>query len=198
MLTAPILALALLAAPPAKVALPPYVVEAPDILRVEVTGLPKAMAKSLPAAGNFIIRPDGTVALGDFGSVSVAGMTTGEVTEAVTKLVGADLNKKAKRKLAVKVAVSTNNSKFYYVVTDNAGRGEDVTRFPCTGSETVLDAVSRFGRVPGNLWIVRPNPKTGEQVLPVDWRGITENGVTATNYQLMPGDRLYIKAKPTK
>jgi polysaccharide export outer membrane protein len=28
----------------------------------------------------------------------------------------------------------------------------------------------------------------------VDWVGITMRGQTATNYQLMPGDRLYVKA----
>jgi hypothetical protein len=28
----------------------------------------------------------------------------------------------------------------------------------------------------------------------VDWRGITEDGVTTTNYQVFPGDRIYIKA----
>ena len=28
--------------------------------------------------------------------------------------------------------------------------------------------------------------------MPVDWDGITQGAQTATNYQLLPGDRLYI------
>jgi hypothetical protein len=28
----------------------------------------------------------------------------------------------------------------------------------------------------------------------IDWRAITRDGVTTTNYQLFPGDRIYIKA----
>jgi polysaccharide export outer membrane protein len=31
-------------------------------------------------------------------------------------------------------------------------------------------------------------------VLPVDWKGITQDGLTATNYQLLPGDRIYIRS----
>ena len=30
----------------------------------------------------------------------------------------------------------------------------------------------------------------------VDWRGITQEGITTTNYQLFPGDRIYIQAYP--
>ncbi len=31
-----------------------------------------------------------------------------------------------------------------------------------------------------------------EQILPVDWVAITQGGVTATNYQVLPGDRVFI------
>jgi len=34
----------------------------------------------------------------------------------------------------------------------------------------------------------------GDQILPVDWRAIVQGGSTATNYQLFPGDRVYVKA----
>jgi polysaccharide export outer membrane protein len=30
----------------------------------------------------------------------------------------------------------------------------------------------------------------------VDWRAITEGGSTATNYQLLPGDRVYVAGGP--
>jgi hypothetical protein len=28
----------------------------------------------------------------------------------------------------------------------------------------------------------------------IDWRAITQDAVTTTNYQLLPGDRIYIQA----
>jgi hypothetical protein len=36
-----------------------------------------------------------------------------------------------------------------------------------------------------------------EQILPVDWNGITRAGNTRTNYQLLPGDRLYVVTHST-
>ena len=32
------------------------------------------------------------------------------------------------------------------------------------------------------------------QILPVEWDSIAKGGATATNYQLLPGDRLYVAA----
>jgi polysaccharide export outer membrane protein len=29
----------------------------------------------------------------------------------------------------------------------------------------------------------------------VDWIGITQHGITTTNYQILPGDRIYVKAQ---
>ena len=94
------------------------------------------------------------------------------------------------------------NSKRYYVVTDGGGNGEQVTAFPVTGSETVFDAIANIGGLPvvaskRQIWVARRTPHAGqpEQILPVDWVGITQHGVTATNYQIMPGDRVYVKAQ---
>ncbi len=188
MFTAPLLALAgLLAAHPAK---PAYVIEAPDVIRVEVTGLPKRI--SIPS-GKFQVHADGTVYLGHFGSVPVAGLTTEHATAAVAKALSADLSKKARRKLKVTVTVTAFNSKRYYVITDFAG-GEKVTCVPYIGNGTVLDEVgsllgSRATATKVNIWVARDN-----SVLPIDWRGITQRSEMATNYELLPGDRLYIKA----
>jgi polysaccharide export outer membrane protein len=46
------------------------------------------------------------------------------------------------------------------------------------------------------IWVARPAPcgRGCYQILPVDWRAITEGGDTCTNYQLFPGDRLFIAA----
>jgi len=84
------------------------------------------------------------------------------------------------------------------VITAGAGLGDNIRRIPVTGNETVLDAVSYVGGLSQvsskQVWIARPAPGGFgcEQILPVEWDAITQGGSAATNYQLMPGDRLYI------
>jgi polysaccharide export outer membrane protein len=45
-----------------------------------------------------------------------------------------------------------------------------------------------------NIWIARPAPGgVGcDQILPVHWKEITKGAATATNYQVLPGDRVFI------
>ena len=45
-----------------------------------------------------------------------------------------------------------------------------------------------------NIWVARRAVNGQEQILPVDWKAITQRGQMSTNYQLMPGDRLYVRA----
>ena len=88
---------------------------------------------------------------------------------------------------------------FYYVIADGAGLGQHVRRFPITGNERVLDAVAKVQGLLQvssirRIWVARPSPlhMGCSQILPVDWRAVTESASTATNYQLFPGDRVFI------
>jgi polysaccharide export outer membrane protein len=148
--------------------------------------------------GEHLVRPDGTVSVGTYGSVYVTGMTLTEARAAIESHL-----KKYLEKPEISVDVYAFNSKVYYVITDGAGYGEQVARFPITGNETVLDAVSQINGLPAmaskkEIWVARPSPAETcggtEQVLPVDWCAITRRGITATNYQVLPGDRIYVKA----
>jgi polysaccharide export outer membrane protein len=73
-------------------------------------------------------------------------------------------------------------------------------RMPVTGNDTVLDAISQLGGLstvsdPGQVWVARSAAlNEPDQVLPVDWDGLTRRGRAETNYQLLPGDRLFVKA----
>jgi protein involved in polysaccharide export with SLBB domain len=148
-------------------------------------------------SGQHIIRPDGTVALGAYGSVYVAGLSLAQVKQAIEAHLAKYLYKPE-----VAVDVYAYNSKFYYVITDFAGNGEQVSRLPHTGNETVLDAVSLVGGLSAvssrHIWVARPAPTEcgNDQILPVDWCGITRKGQVKTNYQIMPGDRVYILSQP--
>jgi polysaccharide export outer membrane protein len=150
--------------------------------------------------GEHLVRPNGTISLGIYGDIYVAGMTLTEAKQAIELQLSAYLSKPE-----IVVDVTGYNSKVYYLIFDLAGVGEQVIRLPITGNETVLDAVSQsfFPGLPpitnrDTIWIARPAPADSpcDQILPVDWRAITRGGSTRTNYQLLPGDRLFVKSDP--
>jgi polysaccharide biosynthesis/export protein len=138
--------------------------------------------------------------------VPVSGLTLEQAAEAIKRhLMNQETLKQFGTRLeslTVIVDVIAYNSKRYYVITDGAGFGEQVFPFPITGSETVLDALSNINGLPDvaskrNIWVARRTPHPGQpwQILPVDWIGLTQHGITYTNYQIMPGDRIYVKAQ---
>jgi polysaccharide export outer membrane protein len=99
--------------------------------------------------------------------------------------------------------VYSYNTKWYYIIQDRAGYGQTVYRFPITGHDTVLDAVSYvygtyFLSSNKHMWLSRPNGEDPYkfQVFPVNWPAIVKGGSPATNYQLFPGDRLYVQSNP--
>jgi protein involved in polysaccharide export with SLBB domain len=175
-----------------KVLLPEYVIESPDILLVEaVESLPDQ-----PIEGEHLVRPDGTIGLGIYGSVRVAGLTITDSKKAIEEHLASHIINPE-----VSVDVLAYNSKVYYVITDRGGFGEQVIRLPATGNETVLDAISHIEGLPAvaskkTIWIARPAPAGTccDQILPVDWLSLTQRGSAETNYQILPNDRVYILA----
>jgi len=92
------------------------------------------------------------------------------------------------------VDITAYNSKYYYVLGDAMITG----RNPCTGNETVLDALNFAGGLlptaePKDIHLVRPG-RDGKpsKVYKVDLEAIQQKGEVATNYQIFPGDRLVV------
>ena len=151
-------------------------------------------AASVPeVSGTYIVGPDGTVNLRSYGRVNVSGKTLDEAKVSIEERLSQSLASPQ-----VWVDIASYNSKVYYVVTEGAEIGDNVISVPITGNETVLDAVVQVGGLSQlsskHIWIARPAPGgfACEQHLPVDWDAITRGGVTATNYQVLPGDRIFI------
>ncbi len=115
----------------------------------------------------------------------------------MVKQLAAQAKKKRKDKLEVRVEVAAHNSKAYYVLSSG-----QAYRLPCTGDDTVADAVRRVKGVAeraatSSVWTARPAPAhRPDQILPVDWNGIVRGASTATNYQLLPGDRVFVGGSP--
>jgi polysaccharide biosynthesis/export protein len=148
--------------------------------------------------GEHLVRPDGTVALGMYGSVYVAGMTLGQVKSVLENHLAAYLVDPQ-----ISVDVFAYNSRKIYIIADGAGYGQQVIALPATGGETVLDAIAKVQGLPQvaslkKIWVARPSPAGHpcSQVLPIDWKAITQAGRTETNYELFPGDRIYISSDP--
>lgn len=195
-----------------KMSMPEYVVSPPDLLVVEVLeALP-----GRPITGERLVRPDGTITLGFYGDLYVNGLTVKEIKEKVVihlrnyltdDVLGLIVyNEKGDRvdiepseSDRIFVDVAAYNSQVYYVQGDVAAPG----RLPITGNETVLDALNYAGgliptaSVP-NVRLVRPAPPgtCTPQVLPINVAAIIQTGDTTTNYQLMPGDRIYVYRDP--
>ncbi len=143
-------------------------------------------------AGQHLVGPDGTVTMGSYGSVPVVGMTIAQAKMALEQYLSQYLENPE-----ISLDVFAYNSKVYYIVTQGAGLGDGVYRFPITGNETVLDAISQInglGQVSSTrIWIARPTDEPGQvQVLPVRWEDITAQASAGTNYQILPGDRVFV------
>jgi polysaccharide biosynthesis/export protein len=148
--------------------------------------------------GQHLVTPDGSVRLGLYGSVKIAGMTVNQARSAIETHLRRYLQDPE-----ISLDVAAYNSKLYYVIYDGGGSGQQIVRLPVTGNDTVLDAIAQAGGLTAvssehKIWVARPASPDApcDQVLPVDWSGITTRGRTATNYQLMPGDRIFVKANP--
>ncbi len=207
-----------------KMALPPYVVEPPDILLIQASDAVTLRLQRIE--GQHLVAPDGTVNLGIYGKVRVVGLTLDQVADAVAtrlleimpglaKSLTSDKDETIKEqartwgssfstieaiKREMQVDVLSYNSKVYYVITDGGGYGQQVYPIPITGNETVLDALAKINGLPAvatkkKIWVARAT-RAGQppKILPVDWRGVTELGSSATNYQIFPGDRVFVQS----
>lgn len=132
------------------------------------------------------------VTLGSYGSVQVVGMTVMQAKTAIEQYLSQFLDGPE-----ISLDVFAYNSKVYYIITQGAGLGDAVYRFVVTGNETVLDAIAQINGLNFNcskhIWVARPTDVPGKvQILPVNWDAITSQGYAMTNYQIMPGDRVFV------
>jgi polysaccharide export outer membrane protein len=148
--------------------------------------------------GQHLVTPDGYIRLGTYGQVPVAGLTVRQAKAAIEQHLSQTLQSPE-----VSVDVAAYNSKLIYVVFDGGGNGQQIVRLPVTGNDTVLDVLAQAGGITPissehRVWVARPAPANHDcdQILPVDWVGVTSAARTRTNYQLMAGDRVYVQAQP--
>ena len=179
-----------------------YRLEPPDIITVKaIHWVPKDPQKfqedEKHIFGNHIIGPDGYITFGTWnsplhGRVYVQGLTIEECQQAIEFYFSKHFEEPK-----VAVDIFTYNSKAYYVIFQSQTKDERILKFPYTGNENVRDAIANTGSFQTNVfkrvWVARPVVNSSQvDVLPVDWEAITVHGKSDSNYQLMPGDRIYV------
>ncbi len=144
-------------------------------------------------AGLYPVQSDGRVNLRTCGMVRLTGKTVTEAREAVQAQLSLYFDSPI-----VGVEVVQYNSKSYYVVSQSPAGNDAMYRFPITGKETVLDGIAKLetvGNIPGKtMWVARRAPGNcgQDQILPINWDEVVSGSRIDTNYQLMPGDRIYV------
>jgi polysaccharide export outer membrane protein len=178
-----------------------YRIEPGDVLTVEQTDFDA----SIRLPGDQTVRADGTIDLGPYGRLSVVGLTVDEISDTVRRRIERqaaengedDLqmgDTRENRPVSVEVRLVEAVSKVYYVVGEVNSPGA----FPLTGRETVLDAIFAAGDLTDRadrhgIILTRPSsPGQCRIVLPICYRHIVQLGDTSTNYQILPGDRIYV------
>jgi protein involved in polysaccharide export with SLBB domain len=163
-----------------------YIVEPGDVLLVQPVNLDSPVR--LPS--DQTVLPDGRIDLGQFGRLPVAGKSIEQIEQEVQTAVQA----KTPNSGPINVRLIGRNSKVYYVLGQVNAPGS----FPLQGRETVLDGLVAAGGLNvrasrSNIILSRPTaPDSCRIVLPVCYRQIVQLGDTTTNYQLQPGDRIYV------
>src|SRR5262249_26197393 len=104
---------------------PAYVIEPPDALLLEHA--PQDGGAPVRITGQRLVRPDGTIGLGQLGSVAVAGRTPEEARDAVAAHLARRLDGFDPGRLTLQVV--TKNSKCFYVIAGAADGAEEVYRF---------------------------------------------------------------------
>jgi polysaccharide biosynthesis/export protein len=172
----------------ARSVLPAHYLQPGDIVVVEPVRLDSDVR--LPADQR--IMADGTIDLGGYGRVIVAGLTI----EDAERLVEQRIIDAGGERTQINVRL-IEPQQVYYVLGEVNSPGS----FPLVGSETVLDAILAAGGLTGraspcDAMLVRPTPPPSCRVtLPICYRAITQLGDTTTNYQLQPGDRVFVATR---
>ena len=162
-----------------------------------------------PADGERMVLPDGTISLGVHGPVAVAGQTPEEAAGSICAALArfredaSERSAAAESPIVIVDVVSANRNMCYVMVSGSLAGAEEVFRLPLDGSETVLEIVAGMLERGACVWPIREmrvvrGCGAEMQTLPVDWRGITQHGMTATNYSIEPGDQVFIRCAGPK
>lgn len=159
-----------------------YRARCPDVLQVDIDGLPHY-------GGARRIGVDGRIDLGDAGKPQVDGQTTEEIVRTVAETVGVSPEH-------VRVTVANYDSQYLYLYGQTEGMQRAV---PYRGPETVLELLQRLGGLRAGttqheIQVIRPHVADGKtpEVFTVHLDAIVLRNDPETNVVLEPFDQIHI------
>jgi protein involved in polysaccharide export with SLBB domain len=173
-------------------------VEPGDVLAIETA----SYDAKVRFPGDQPVLPNGTIDLGALGEMLVAGKTVAEVERDVQLRVDRSVEAFPDDDLAAEDATASKvnvrlvepQGSVFYVLGEVNSPGS----YPVKGNETALDAILEAGDLTDRadrmaIVLSRPtHPTSCRLVLPVCYHQIVQLGDTSTNYQIRPGDRIYV------
>lgn len=198
----------------AKTVLPPHRLQPGDTVLIE----PVSLDRDLRLPADQTVLADGTIDLGPYGRIVVAGQDLEQAEALIEQQI--DFQTRAQletcRKAGCKpkqtggvsdspdecdsIAINVRLLEpvhRYYVLGEVNSPGS----YNLSGYETVLDAIVTAGGLtnsanPCQILLSRPSePCDCRVTLPVCYREIVQLGNTASNYQLRPGDRIFVASR---
>lgn len=189
-----------------KTVIPAYIIEPGDVVLVQ----PADFDSTIRLPSDQTVMPDGTIDLGKYGQTVVAGLTIPQIRDLVQGIVeqaeAAEASNRAKQDAEdvprvkigpISARLVSAQSKVYYVLGEVNSPGA----YPYTGRETVLDGLLAAGGLTErasmiDMVVSRPSYPCGcRVVMPICYEQIVQLGDTTTNYQVMPGDRIFIASR---
>lgn len=142
--------------------------------------------------GQHLVGPDGKISLGNYGRVTISGMTLDESKAAIERHLEQFLDDPD-----ISLDVYKYSTKTYDVIVE-LPNGQAISRFSCE-NETVVDGVRRGMQVTDakglKVWVKRQSRHgNGDEVLHVDLPAIMSDRYSPTNYGLQAGDSIHIAA----
>lgn len=192
----------------AKVTLRPHQVEAGDVLVIE----PNDFNSPIQIPSDHTVQQDGTIDLGGYGRMQVSGLTIPDIQQQVQQtIVQAEMAKPNSPiglashsrtpgtntpapDMTVAVRLISQERGLVYVMGEVNAPGS----YPLTGSETALDAIIAAGGLSDRAnehKVILTRPRVADQprlILPICYQRVLQLGDVSTNYQLQPGDRIYV------
>jgi polysaccharide biosynthesis/export protein len=166
--------------------LPEYRVVTGDVILIE----PADFDSTVRLPGDQEVENDGTIQLGQYGQLHVAGLTLAEIRGEAEQI----LTREAERKVPLTARLVEKKGEVYYVLGEVGSPGI----YAIEGHETVLDAIIKAGGITDQadrtgIILTKPTlPCECRVVLPICYRHIVQLGDTSTNYQMEPGDRIFV------
>ena len=181
---------------------PPHRVEPGDVLVVE----PADFDSPVRFPSDQPVQRDGTIDLGQYGRVAVAGLSLEEIRERAQARVAAHFDgpggvaqasyhgdtRPIDTSISVRL-VSDESSRVFVLGEVNAPG-----YYSLVGRETVLEAIISAGGLTEaankhKLILTRPTSvEKPRKIFPICYHQIVQLGDTSTNYQVQPGDRIYV------